>query len=54
MLDIPSISAIVAVFGLLVGIVFALLELRNVAKRRQMQLIMDIYSSFRTREYVDA
>lgn len=54
MLDIPSISAIVAALGLIVGVVLAILELRNVAKRRQMELIMNIYSSFGTREYVDA
>jgi len=54
MLDIPSISAIVAALGLIVGVVLAMLELRNVAKRRQMELILNIYSSFGTREYVDA
>ena len=54
MLDIPSISAVVATFGVIVGIVFALLELRNIAKTRQMDLIMSIYSRFATREYIDA
>jgi hypothetical protein len=54
MLDIPSISAVVAAFGVIVGVVFALLELRNITKTRQVELIMNIYSRFATREYVDA
>jgi hypothetical protein len=54
MLDIPSISAVVAVVGVIVGVVLAILELRNIAKTRQMELIMSIYSLFTTREYIDA
>ena len=54
MLDIPSMSAAIASFGVIVGVVFALLELRNIARTRQMELIMNIYSRFSTREYVDA
>ena len=54
MLDIPSISAIVAAAGVLVGVVLAILELRNITKTRQMELIMSIYSLFTTREYMDA
>ena len=54
MLDITSISAIVTVFSVMVGVVFAIVELRNINKTRQMQLIMSIYSLFSTREYIDA
>ena len=54
MLDIPSISTIVAAAGVTIGVVFAILELRNITKTRQMQLIMSIYSLFSTREYIDA
>jgi hypothetical protein len=54
MLDIPSISAVVVAFGVIIGIVFAVLELRNITKTRQMELIMNIYSRFGTREYIDA
>jgi len=54
MLDIPSISTIIAAAGVTIGVVFAMLELRNITKTRQMQLIMSIYSLFSTREYIDA
>ena len=54
MIDITSISAVAAVFGVIVGVVLAILELRNIAKTRQMEIIMNIYSSFGSREYVDA
>ncbi len=54
MLDVPSISAIIAAIGVLVGVILAVLELRNIARTRQMQLVMDIYSLFTSREYVDA
>jgi len=54
MLDIPSISAIVAAVGVIVGVILAVLELRNITKTRQMELIMSIYSLFSTREYIDA
>lgn len=53
-MDIASISAIVAAFGVIVGVVLAVLELRNITKTRQMELIMSIYSLFGTREYIDA
>jgi len=43
MLDIASISAIVAAGGVIVGVVFTVLELRNLTKTRQMDLLMDLY-----------
>ncbi len=54
MLDIPSISAIIAATGVLVGVILAIVELRNIARTRQMQLVMGIYSLFTTREYMGA
>ena len=39
MLDIPSISAIVAAAGVLVGVVIAVVELRNLVKQRQTDLV---------------
>ncbi len=54
MLDIPSISAVVAAVGVIVGVVLAILELRNITKTRQMELIMSIYSLFTTRGYMEA
>jgi hypothetical protein len=37
--DIPSISAIVAAVGVLVGVVIAVVELRNLVKQRQTDLV---------------
>ena len=54
MLDVPSISAVVAAVGVIVGVVLAIMELRNITKTRQMQLIMSIYSLFTTRGYMEA
>jgi len=46
MLDIPSISAIVAAIGVIIGVVFAVLQLRDLVKTRQTDLIMRLYSRF--------
>jgi len=43
MFDIPSISAIIAVIGVIIGVAVAILELRNLVKARQMDLLMDLY-----------
>ena len=44
MLDIPSISAIAAALGVLVGVVIALVELRNLVKQRQTDLVTRLSS----------
>ncbi len=57
MLDISSINAIsgiLAAVGVIVGVVLAILQLRNIARTRQMELIMGIYSLFTNRDYVNA
>jgi hypothetical protein len=46
MLDIPSISAIVAVIGVLVGVVLTVVELRNLVKQRQTDLVTNLYSIY--------
>jgi len=51
MLDIPSISAIVAATGVLIGVVLAVLELRNLVRQRQKDLVMRLYSEFRNKEF---
>ncbi len=53
-MDVASISVIVAAIGVIVGVIFAMLELRNINKTRQMELVMSIYSLFTTRQYMDA
>jgi len=52
-LDIASISTVVAAGGVIVGVILAILELRNITKTRQMELIMSIYSRLSTREFLD-
>lgn len=46
MLDIPSITGIVAAIGVIVGVIFTVQELRNMTKTRQMDLIMRIHSTW--------
>ena len=50
MLDIPSISAIVAGAGVLVGVAFTYLEIRNLARTRQTDLVLRLYSAFGSEE----
>ena len=45
MLDIPSVSAVVAVTGVIVGVVFAIQQLRDLAKTIQTDLFMMLYST---------
>jgi len=54
MLDIPSISAIVAAVGVLVGVVIAVLELRNIVKARQTDVLWRILQSFNSKEGLEA
>jgi hypothetical protein len=54
MLDISSINAvsgILADIGVLVGVAFAVLQLRDLVKTRQTDLIMRLYSTFGSREF---
>ena len=54
MVDIIEISAIVTAAGVLVGVVYYVLEMRNQTKTRQMGLIMSLYSVLTSAEYLDA
>lgn len=47
MLDVASISAIIAAVSVIVGVFFAVLQLRNVAKTRKTQLIIQLNPSLR-------
>ena len=53
-MEVTAISAVVAAAGVIVGVVFAVLELRNITRTRQMQLVMNTYSLFTTRQYMEA
>jgi len=52
MLDIPSISAIIAATGVIVGVVLAYLEVRNLVKARQVELFMNLYDHYNDTEFV--
>ena len=57
MLDISTISAISAVIaavGVIVGVIFTVLELRNLVKTRQTDLVMRLYSTFGSQEFNEA
>ena len=57
MLDIQSISAIstvVAVIGVLVGVVLTVLELRNLVKTRQTDIVLRLHSNASNRETMEA
>ena len=44
-MDIASISAIIAAVGVIVGVVFTIIELRNLTKQRQADLVIRLYST---------
>jgi len=54
MLDIPSVSAVVAAVGVIVGVTLAYLEVRTLARQRQTDLVMRLYSTFGSREFLEA
>ena len=54
MLDIPSISAIIAAAGVLVGVVLTVQELRHLAKSRRTDSFWSVFSSFNSKEYLEA
>jgi len=53
MLDIPSITGIVAAVGVTVGVVFTVLQLRDLVKARQTDTVMRLYSTWGTKEFRD-
>jgi len=50
MVGITEISAVVAAAGVLVGVVYYILDMRNQTKRRQMDMVMRLYSTFMSKE----
>jgi len=47
-------SAIVAAIGVIVGVVFATLQLRDLVKARQTDLVMRLYSTYGSKEFQEA
>jgi len=54
MLDIPSISAIVAAIGVIIGVIFAVFQLKDFVKTRQTDLVMRLYSTYGSKEFQEA
>ena len=55
MLDLIScISAVVAAFGVMVGVVFAVLEIRNLVRTRHTDLAIRLYSAYCSKEIREA
>ena len=52
--DITEISAMVAATGVLVGVVYYVLDMRHQNKVRQTDLVMRLYSTFGSKEFQDA
>ena len=54
MVDVTEISAIVAAVGVLIGVAYYIMDMRNQAQKRQTDLVMQLYSEFGSKEYVEA
>jgi hypothetical protein len=54
MVDITEISAVVAAAGVLVGVVYYILDMRNQAKLRQTDMVMRLYDKFGSTEFQKA
>jgi len=54
MVDITEISAIVAAAGVLVGVVFTVLQLRDLVRTRHTDLVMRLYSTWQSKEFSEA
>jgi len=54
MVDVIEVSAIVAAAGVLVGVIYYMLDIRNQTKLRQTDLVMRLYSTFDSMEFLEA
>jgi hypothetical protein len=54
MVDIFEISAVVAAVGVLIGVVYYILDIRHQAKTRQTDLVMQLYSELGSKEFLEA
>ena len=52
--NITAISTIVTTVSIVIGVIFALLELRHFNRTRRTEIIMKIYDRFSSREMVEA
>jgi hypothetical protein len=54
MVDITEISAVVAAAGVLVGVVYYILDMRNQSRMRQTDLLVGLCSVFQTKDWLEA
>jgi hypothetical protein len=54
MVDVSTIATIVTAVSVVIGVVFALMELRHLTGTRKTEIIMKIYERFGSREIVEA
>jgi hypothetical protein len=54
MLDLSTISSIVTTASVVIGVIFALMELRHLTRTRKTEIIMNIYDRFTSKEIVEA
>jgi len=54
MVDIIEISAIVAALGVIVGVIYYIMEIRHQGKMRHLDLFMSLYSTWGSRDMLNA
>jgi len=54
MVDISTLFAVVASMSVVIGVVFAVLQLRDLVKTRQTDLVMRLYSAYGSKEFQEA
>ena len=54
MVDVTEISAVVAAAGVMIGVVYYILDIRHQARTRETDLVMKLYSQYGSKEYVEA
>jgi len=54
MIDISTLSGLVASISVVIGVIFAVLQLRDLVKTRQTDLVMRLYSAYGSREFQEA
>ena len=54
MVDITEISAVVAAAGVLVGVIYYILDIRHQTRIRQTDFVIRLYSTFGSREFMES
>jgi hypothetical protein len=52
--DVSTLSVVVAAASVLIGMIFAIMQLRDFVKTRQTDLVMRLYSTYGSREFQEA